>query len=225
MKLAAWAPLTHLLTRLAALPHRERVAVLAAGLAVVAAVEWFAVVPLMQRHDSIVDAARAQAQAASEADESAQAAQAQAATELAERSQRVETELQQLGAATKSGKSGQRLADLLARTLQPHTVRMVALRELGVDEIETAAAPQADPADPATATAAAVPARVLLYRHRFELSVAGPVPAVLAKLSSLEQGLRPLRIEQLKLGPADNGEVLLTLVLVGVGTERAWLSL
>ena len=225
MRLAAWPPLVRLLGRLAGMPERDRFALLAAGLALAVAAEWFVVWPLHRQHDLIVDAARAEAQAARDSEEEGRQARHQVLTALQLRTRTLDAELAQLGAVRRSG---QRLSTLLARTLQPLPVHVVLLREVGVEEVESPAAPTTPGAQGATPPSGgqAPPAGpVLLYRHRFELRLDGPLPALLATLKALEQDVRPLRIERIKLASVEQGAVQLSVVLVGVGTERTWLSL
>lgn len=231
MRLAAWPPLVRLLGRLAGMPERDRFALLAAGLALAVAAEWFVVWPLHRQHDLIVDAARAEAQAARDSEEEGRQARHQVLTALQLRTRTLDAELAQLGAVRRSG---QRLSTLLARTLQPLPVHVVLLREVGVEEVESPAAaaapttpgtPTAPAATPPSGSQAAPAGPVLLYRHRFELRLDGPLPALLATLKALEQDVRPLRIERIKLASVEQGAVQLSVVLVGVGTERTWLSL
>ena len=225
--LTAWPPLVRLHGQVAAMPERDRFALLGAGLALLAAAEWFVVWPLHQQHDTIVNAARVEAQAARDSDEQAQQAQQQVQTALQERTRLLDAELVQLGAARRTG---QRLSTLLARTLQPLPVHVTLLREVGVEEIESPATAALAGSEGGTASGTSgasgtAHSAVLLYRHRFELRLDGPLQALLDSLKALEADVRPLRIERVKLTAIERGEVQLSVVLVGVGTERTWLSL
>lgn len=225
-----------LLSRLGAMPERDRIALLAAGLALAGAAEWFMVWPMHRQRDLIVETARAQTQAALDTATEAQQSREQQKTLLAERTRLLDADLARLGVAASSG---QRLSVLLARTLLPQPVQVLALREVGVDEIDApatqpgepgaaaAGTPQAAAADAGQSPAAgAAPASaVRLYRHRFELRLSGPLPALLAALAAVEKDVRPLRTERVRLAPGERGDVELTLGLLVVGTERVWLSL
>ena len=225
-----------LLSRLGAMPERDRIALLAAGLALAGAAEWFMVWPMHRQRDLIVETARAQTQAALDAAKEAQHSREQQKTLLAERTRLLDADLARLGVAASSG---QRLSVLLARTLLPQPVQVLALREVGVDEID---APATQPGEPGAAAAGTAPAAaadagqspadgaapasaVRLYRHRFELRLSGPLPALLAALAAVERDVLPLRTERVRLAPGERGDVELTLGLWVVGTERVWLSL
>ena len=244
MKPLHWPPLLRLkgrwldplLSRIGTMPERDRIALLAAGLALAGAAEWFLVWPMHRQRDSIVEAVRAQTQADLDTAQLAQHEREQRQTALEARTRLLDADLARLGVAASSG---QRLSVLLARTLLPQPVRVLALREVGVDEIDAPASRADEPrlADAGIATAvaadagqspaaAAAPASpVRLYRHRFELRLAGPLPALLAALAAVEKDVRPLRTERVRLAPGEHGDVELTLGLVVLGTERVWLSL
>lgn len=228
-----------LLSRLGAMPERDRIALLAAGLALAGAAEWFMVWPIHSQRDRIVEAARAQNQTALDTAKEAQQSREQQKTLLAERTRLLDADLARLGVAASSG---QRLSVLLARTLLPQPVQVLALREVGVDEID---APATQPGEPGAAAAGTAPvaaaaaadagqspadgaapaSAVRLYRHRFELRLSGPLPALLAALAAVEKDVLPLRTERVRLAPGERGDVELTLGLWVVGTERVWLSL
>ena len=228
---------------LQAMSERDRVALLLAGLALVGAVDWFAVWPMNHQRDSIVQAARAQAQATADAATQAQEELAKAMAALDERARSLDADLAKLGMAQTSG---QQLSTLLTRALQQQAVQVLGLRETAAESIE-AASPAAvaahSPADGAAnasgAAAAAVvgatasslgevgatPPAVALYRHRFELRLQGEVPALLVALSALERDVKPLRISRVRLEGAEGQQARLTLALVVLSTERVWLSL
>lgn len=221
MKLATWPPLRKALATLETMRERDLGALLVVTVALAGAAEWFVVWPMHARRGDVVEAARAQAQDVADAALQAKQAREQARAALAARTRALDQDLASLG---RDQPSGQQINALLARALQPQAVRVVALRELGVEEMEMPAAASADAGvagEAAPAAAVAPP----LYRHRFELRLAGEVPALLAALAALEQGVRPLRAERLRMAPADDHAVHLTLTLVVLGTERVWLSL
>jgi hypothetical protein len=222
VKIAAWPPLVKLMAQLEAMGERDRSALLLAGLALAGAAEWFLVWPMHHQRGNIVEAARAEAQGVSDTARQAEQARTQARSALDSRTQALDQELARLGVAQSSG---QQISALLARALRPQAVQVVALRELGVEEIETPPAATATAGVVADAATAAPVAAPLLYRHRFELRLAGDVPALLAALAALEQEVRPLRPERVRMVSADGHTVQLTLALVALGTDRVWLSL
>jgi len=202
--------------------ERDLGALLVAAVALAGAAEWFVVWPMHERRGDVVEAARAQAQGVADAALQAEQAREQVRAALATRTRALDQELASLG---RDPSGGQPINALLARALQPQAVRVVALRELGVEEMEMPAAASAGAGVAGEAGPAAAVTPPLLYRHRFELRLAGEVPALLAALTALEQGVRPLRAERVRMAPGDDHAVHLTLTLVVLGTERVWLSL
>ncbi len=202
--------------------ERDLGALLVAAVALAGAAEWFVVWPMHERRGDVVEAARAQAQGVTDAALQAEQAREQLRATLAARTRALDQELASLG---RDPSGGQQINALLARALQPQAVRVVTLRELGVEEMEMPAAASAGVGVAGEAAPAAAIAPPPLYRHRFELRLAGEVPALLAALAALEQDVRPLRAERVRMAPGDDHAVHLTLTLVVLGTERVWLSL
>lgn len=228
---------------LEAMSERDRMALLLAGLALVAAIDWFAVWPMNLQRASIVQAALAQAQATADAAAQAQLELSKAMEALDERARSLDADLAKLGMAQTSG---QQLGSLLNRALQQQAVQVLGLRETAAESIEAtspaatgtgSAAGALANASSAIATAAvgAAPAptgeagaaapAVALFRHRFELRLQGEVPALLVALSTLEHDVKPLRISRVRLEGAEGRQARLTLALVVLSTERVWLSL
>ncbi|MDP1901095.1 MAG: hypothetical protein Q8K96_11655 [Rubrivivax sp.] len=222
MKLALRAALARLLQALGRLSERDRLALLLAGLSLAGAAEWFFVWPMHSQRGHIVDAVRAEAQGVSDAARQAEQALRQAHAEQQARAAALDADLAQLGMAQVSG---HKLGELVARTLKPQAVRVVTLRELAVEEFQVSAAAPAGAALALPEGAPAAPAPRPLYRHRFELRLAGEVPALLAAVAALEREVRPLRTERLRMASSDGRAVELTLAFVVVGTERVWLTL
>lgn len=227
------------LAPLQAMSERDRMALLLAGLALVGAVDWFAVWPMNHQRDSIVQAARAQAQATADAAAQAQDELAKAMAALDARSHSLAADLARLGMAQTSG---QQLGTLLTRALQQQAVQVLGLRETAAESVEAASPAAAEGQPPADGTAnapgvvgSATPGAagdagatapvVALFRHRFELRLQGEVPALLVALSALERDVKPLRIARVRLEGAEGKQARLTLALVVLSTERVWLSL
>jgi len=210
-----------LLDRLDRLPARERSLLVVGALALLVGLEMMVVWPMHGQRQTVVDAASAQAQ--SEADAAAQAAgaQAQALAELQTRLATIERDLKGLGAGKASGEP---MGFLLSRTLRAQGVQMLSMRELAVEELDTAPAAAAGP-DMVAGAVAAGPAHPPLFRHRWELSFSGEVGALRAAVQSLDDGLRPLRIERVRIGSRDGRAVEATVTLVVIGMERTWLSI
>lgn len=210
------------IARIDALPQRERLALLGAALALVVAVELLFVQPLRERREQIELATVEQVQR--EADERALVEQARvdAQTQSETQLQTIDRELASLGA---DGSSSQSLSFLLAKALARQDVRVVSLRELMVEDIHPEVVPDADaPAAPATSAESETPA-VVLYRHRYEVTLGGAPETLIDALRALDQGARPLRIERVRLQRQEQGVVQLAVTLMVIGTERAWLAI
>ena len=224
------------LARLDAIPERDRYAMLAAGLALVGALELMAVQPMRDKREAIQLAATTEAQGVSDAAAASEADQATQAADVTARLAKVDAELAALGVGAGAGAGsgagvggrgarGESLSFLLSRTLQRQAVNVVSLRALGVQELNLAV-----PADAATTAGtviadAAAPSKAM-YRHRYELTLGGEIAQLTASVAALEHGLLPLRIERVRLAStgSDNA-VQATVTLVTIGLERTWLSL
>ena len=222
------------LARLDAIPERDRYAMLAAGLALVGALELMAVQPMRDKREAIQLAATTEAQGVSDAAAASEADQATQAADVTARLTKVDAELAALGVGAGAGSGagvggrgarGESLSFLLSRTLQRQAVHVVSLRALGVQELNLAV-----PADGATTAGtviadAAAPSKAM-YRHRYELTLGGEIAQLTASVAALEHGLLPLRIERVRLAStgSDNA-VQATVTLVTIGLERTWLSL
>ena len=220
------------LARLDAIPQRDRYAMLAAGLALVGALELMGVQPMRDKREAIQLAATTEAQGVSDAAAASEADQATQAADVTARLAKVEAELAALGVGAGSGVGGsgargESLSFLLSRTLQRQAVNVVSLRALGVQELNLAV-----PADAAgtgvagTVIADAAAAPKAMYRHRYELTLGGDIAQLTASVAALEHGILPLRIERVRLAAngSDNA-VQATVTLVTIGLERTWLSL
>ena len=217
-----------------AVPERDRYAMLAAGLALVGALEMMGVQPMRNKREAIQQAAISEAQNASDAAAAAETDQATQAADVTARLAKVDAELASMGVSAGAGAGvgpggagsrGESLSFLLSRTLQRQAVQVVSLRALGVQELNLAVPTEmAAPAGTVLADAAALSKP--LYRHRYELTLGGGVAQLTASVAALERGILPLRIERVRL--ASNGSdnaVQATVTLVTIGLERTWLSL
>ena len=219
-----------------AVPERDRYAMLAAGLALVGALEMMGVQPMRNKREAIQQAAISEAQNASDAAAAAETDQATQAADVTARLAKVEAELASMGVSAGAGAGagvgpggagsrGESLSFLLSRTLQRQAVQVVSLRALGVQELNLAVPTEmAAPAGTVLADAAALSKP--LYRHRYELTLGGEIAQLTASVAALERGILPLRIERVRL--ASNGSdnaVQATVTLVTIGLERTWLSL
>ena len=217
---------------LEAIPERDRYAMLAAGLALVGALELMGVQPMRDKREAIQRAATAEAQSVSDAAAATAADQATQAADVTARLAKVEAELAALGVGAGSGVGvgekgarGDSLSFLLSRTLQRQAVNVVSLRALGVQELNLAV-PTDVAATAGTVVADAAAAPKAMYRHRYELTLGGEIAQLTASVAALEHGILPLRIERVRL--ASNGidnAVQATVTLVTIGLERTWLSL
>ena len=209
---------------LEAIPERDRYAMLAAGLALVGALELMGVQPMRDKREAIQQAATAEAQSVSDAAAATAADQATQAADVTARLAKVEAELAALGVGAVSGVGvgekgarGDSLSFLLSRTLQRQAVNVVSLRALGVQELNLAV-PTDVAATAGTVVADAAAAPKAMYRHRYELTLGGEVAQLTASVAALEHGILPLRIERVRLASNGNDNaVQATVTLVTIG--------
>jgi hypothetical protein len=221
--------LTHkALALLDAKPPRERAALAALAIAGLVATELFVVLPIRSERAALAAAVLAQKQDELDAEQAQRDQWMAEQTAIEARLVHVAAELRERGAAAAQGES---LALWLQRALADQAVKVVALRDLGMQEIETTpSAPAAhDSTDAATTTTAAPSAdksHPPLYRHRYELTVCGPVPHLTGAVQALAGRMLPLRIERVRLASvADGTEVRATLVFTIITAERTWITL
>jgi hypothetical protein len=202
--------------RLDEMPERERYVLLVGALALVAAAELLVVLPA--RATRLAMAAAGDEQARSEADAAATAAAARATqtSTLQALLAQLDHDLSLRGLGRSAGEP---LAFLLGRALAQGDARVLGLRELAIEDVDAAALHAPQPA------AEAASASATLYRHRFELTLAGDVAALTEALRRLDQQARPLRIERVRLGSRDGHAVEAAITLSVIGTQRSWLSL
>ena len=208
--------------RVDALPVRDRHVALAGVLAVAVAADLFWVQPLSGKRSAVVTAIAEQAQSAAAERAAAEQALAQAKRELDERAKRLDSDLQRLGAERSSGEP---LAHVLRRVLTNHGVRVVALRDLEVIEVD-ATNPAAATTPAAPAVAAANERTRTLFKHRLELTVSGDARALLAAIAAIDRDARPLRIERVRLAAVESSVMpQASITLAVLGTQRNWLSI
>lgn len=201
---------------LEALPTRERMLVAMALLALAVGGELMLVQP--QRDKRVAIEAALHTSAADRL-----AAQTQAEQQLRERDDDLQRRRASVDAAlARDGVAAaprESLGFLLSRTLQSLPVRVLALNALASEELslrgESAEAASAEPA----------PSTPPLFRHRYELRVAGEPAQLIAAVQALDSAARPLRIERVKLVGDAHGQVQAHVTLMILGAQRTWLAL
>lgn len=219
------ARLPAMVARIDALPQRERLALAGGLLALAIGAQALWIAPARAKRIAIAESSAESERSRNEA-EAAAATQASATLQaLRERNRGLESKLATLGL-----KASQRepVGAFVTRSLQGEGVRLAGLTALPVEELVLAdALPNAattQATEVADAAAAAHP-RPLLYRHRTELLLEGPVRNVLRTLELLERQLAPLRIERVRLAPGGpKGMVQAGLILTTISEERTWLA-
>lgn len=204
-----------------AMPERERLALLAAGLALLVGLEFMVVLPMQTQRESLVE------MALSSAEESAKQ-QSALAEEQARQEQELDLRLKAANEALRAfgvnsgvvGTRGESLSFLLSRTLRDSPVQVVGLRAIDAEEM-TLAPRQVEGEEPPVDE----PKSQVLYRHRYLLNLSGEFNAVTAALDTLEEALKPLRIEKVRVQGRPDGSVVATVHWVTIGLERSWLSL
>ena len=233
-----WPAVERFFERLNALSRRDRLALLAGGLALLGAVEFQLVLPL---HDRRVASETQQGpdQMQAKAQQAAiEATQARLDKLREEWAQRQKSPVQHARAV-----APQAMFAELRQNLALTGVQVQALRA-SPDEIpespkqDAAAAAPAEPAAPASDAAAPVDAAAsdaaqpakptpTLYRHRAELRVSGALADVLRVVSQLERDDQSMRLERVLLSGTEkaDGQVVATFTLVAISEEQAWLEM
>lgn len=212
--------------RIDALPHRERLALACAMLALAIGVQSLWIAPTRAKRVAIAESSAESERSRSEAEEAAAADRAAAFEALLKRNGELETKLAALGL-----KASQRepVGAFVTRSLHGEGVRLAGLTAMPVEEIAIADPLLAANDSAAVDTAGAPPVpttRAPLYRHRTELRLEGPVKNVVRAIEQIERDLVPLRVERIRLSPAGNsGDVQASLVLTTISEERTWLAL
>lgn len=232
-----------LVQRIDRLGRRDRLALTLGMVGVAIGLQLQVLQPMQARRTLMETAVTAEASAQQQAQASAlqahQQAQATAQAELA----RQRHTLAALG--LQSGSSLQTLASFLQRGLTGQPVKLIALKNLPVQPLgaavpdapqaalplvaalNAASAPLAAVPSPVAPAASANTGGVTLYRHRVELQIEGPLPALTQAIDVLERRMLPLRVEHVRLAsPEDRSDTLqATVVMTLVNEERTWLML
>lgn len=228
-----WPAAERLFARINALSKRDRIAMLAGGLALLGAVELQLILPLHDRRA----AAETQQQGPDQLQLQAQQAAAEATQVKLTALQQEWAKRQKSPVRHAQASAPQTLFTELRQNLALAGVQVVALRALA-DEAPVAPPPAADaaavPADAASAadpaaSDAAQPAKPAptIYRHRAELRVSGALAAVMSVVSQLERDDQALRLERVLLSatPKADGQVEATFSLVAISEDQSWLEM
>ncbi len=206
-----------LLTRVDRMTQRERWLVLGATLSLLAGVELLVVMPMHNQRLALAEMAATAVQESER--QSLLSAQAQQRQEevLTQRLQAANSALRALGVnADWVGTRGESLSFLLSKTLHDSPVQVVSLRALDAEAMSLAHPPNGS----VEATSPQV-----LFRHRYVLKLHGEVNSLTQALTQMQDALKPLRLERLKLEGRPDGSVLATIHWATIGLEKSWLSL
>lgn len=227
MKPKQWLRAT--VAQIDAMPVRERVALLSAGIALLVGVEFLVVLPMQTHRQNLIDMASAAAdedarQRASAADE-----HMRQEDELDQRLKAANEALQAMGVNSGLvGTRGESLSFLLSRTLHGSQVEMISLRALDAEEMRLTPRPgpgEGQGETEAIPDAAGTGKPMLLYRHRYLLSLSGEFDDITQAIDTLEEALKPLRIERVRLQGRPDGRVMAAIHWVTIGLDKSWLSL
>lgn len=223
-----------------ALPPRDRMALLAGGLALLVGVEFQAVLPAYDRRVALLASQQGvdplQQQTDVQELKNKQAELAKLQQTMAQRAP--------IQAVSTQGGSSRDVFAALRKAMALQEVEVVSLKALPdeapikppthADAASAATAETAPPAEGASAAEVAAPAvasstppEPSVYRHRAELRLAGTLAHVNEVLQRFEQGNQLLRLERVKLNPAENDPraVEATLSLVLISQEQTWLAM
>ncbi len=234
-------PIKRWLAKVNALPQRDRMAMLAGGLALIIGFEFQAVMPLHDRRMALL-ASQPGADPLQQQND-AQALQSKQA-ELAKLQQTLSQRAPMQAMSTQSGSPRDVFASL-RKAMALQEVEVVSLQALPDEppvkpptHADVASTPsEAPPVDdagsgdvaapeaPAAAPSAAAEASV--YRHRAELKLAGTLVHVNQVLKRFEQGNELLRLERVKLTPSEHDArtIEATLSLILISQEKTWLAM
>lgn len=240
-KLPIKLPIKRWVGKVNALPQRDRIALLGGGLALIVGFEFQAVLPIHDRRAALLASQPGQDPLQEQNDRLA-----------LEKKQAELQKLQQVLAgrsplesnSTEAG-SPREVFAALRQAMALQEVEVVSLKAL--PDSEPIKAPDAVPAaatepdatavaeaasevvaDVAAAAAPEAPAasEPSVYRHRAELKVVGTVAHVNQVLKQFEQGKQLLRLERVRLTPAQNTQQIeATLSLVLISQEQTWLAM
>lgn len=231
-------PFGRWMAKVNALPQRDRMAMLAGGLALIMGLEFQAVMPMHDRRMALLASQPGIDPLQQQNDEQAlhnkQAELAKLQQTLAQR-----TPMQ---AVTTQGGAPRDVFAALRKAMALQEVEVVSLKALpdeapvkppvqsGAPSAPAEPPPAAEAASDATAASAAappVPAEPSVFRHRAELKLAGSLAHVNQVLKHFEEGGQLLRLERVKLAPAEHDArtIEATLSLILISQEQTWLAM
>lgn len=232
-------PFKRWLAKINALPHRDRVAMLAGGLALIVGAEFQAVMPIHDRRMALLASQPGSDPLQQQND--AQALQGKQA-ELAKLQQTLAQRTPMQAMSTQGGAPRDVFA-ALRKAMALQEVEVVSLKALPdeapvkppthADTTNTAEAPPvaAVPSDASASDGASAPTPVSadpsVFRHRAELRLAGSLAHVNQVLKTFEQSNQLMRLERVKLTPSEHDArtIEATLSLILISQEQTWLAM
>lgn len=223
--------------RIEALTRRDRMVLMAGVLAAAFAVELQVVLAMRDR--------RVSSEAAQTQDPAKSQAQIEAAARLERETRLKDVQAKLAGRRKLLAQQGlasppQAIFDTLRKTLALQGVQVLELRALP-EKAETAqppadagsatgaalaAAASDDGSQPAPEAASAPAAEQVIFRHRTQVRIAGPLAEVSRIVQSFEKPALPLRLETVRFTPAsDPSMVEASFVLLTISQDRTWLAL
>ena len=233
-------PIKRWLAKVNALPQRDRMAMLAGGLALIIGFEFQAVMPVHDRRMALL-ASQPGADPLQQQNDALALQSKQA--ELAKLQQTLSQRAPMQAVSTQSG-SPRDVFAALRKAMALQEVEVVSLQALPDEppvkppthadaaSAPVEAAPVADAASDAAAPEApaavpSAPVEASVYRHRAELKLAGTLAHVNQVLKQFEQGNELLRLERVKLTPSEHDArtIEATLSLILISQEKTWLAM
>lgn len=240
-KLSVKLPIKRWVSKVNALPQRDRMALLAGGLALIVGFEFQAVMPAHDRRVALL-ASQPGIDPLQQQNDAQELQKKQA--ELAKLQQTL-AKLAPMQAVSTQGGSPRDVFAALRKAMALEEVEVVSLKALPDEapikppthadaaNVAPEAAPVATaasdvPADGAPAPVAPPPPpEPTVFRHRAELRLAGSLAHVNQVLQRFEQTNQLLRLERVKLAPSEQDArvVEATLSLILISQEQTWLAM
>lgn len=200
------------------LPQRDRWTLAVGVLALALGVQSLVVSSARERRLAIESSSVADRAERSESETQALADKTRERDALKTRQALTAQQLAELGLASTPHDA---IGALISRALPGNSVQLIGLQALPTQELS---APTEDNPNAVAEAASTAPPAPMLFRHRAEFRLEGPVAPLLQALDAVEHRLAPLHIEQVRLTAVPGGAQA-RVTLTTLSRDRNWLAL